>query len=206
MRRTRTDYDWRTRLERAFTQRIYLMEADRTDNGESYQFKMMGNSGKPYMITVQNGEDITCSCPDHGMWGNFCKHMMHLLIRVIGMPTELVCNHYYKQSNFRSGCETIHALDTWFARRESNLDDVGAQDEEVEGQVKRREIEEDDDCPICYEAFVDTKNEETVWCRAGCGKSVHQTCFLKWTQSLGQKYGGGKATGCVYCRTEWVWG
>lgn len=209
MKRTRTDYDWQSRLQRAFTQRIYLMESEAMENG-SFRFKMMGNTNKPYDISVANGEAISCSCPDHQMWGNFCKHMMHLLIRVIGMTREQVCDHYYKNENFVSGCETMHPLERWFARKESNLNAVGdmdeAEDVEIPGQVKRRPIEEDDDCPVCYEQFSDTANEPTVWCRAGCGKSVHQSCFLKWSQALGQKYGSHKALGCVYCRTEWMWG
>jgi hypothetical protein len=202
--RARTDYDWSSRIERAFTQRIYLMEAKNTGDN-SYRFKMMGNSGKPYDIHVTSGEAISCSCPDHQLWTNFCKHMMHLLIRVIGIPRETVFNHYYRDGNFVVGCETIHPVIGWFDRRETDANDLGEGDAEIPGQVKRKPIEDDDDCPVCYEPFGETKEEPTIWCRAGCGKSVHQSCFLKWSQALGKKYGSRKAVGCVYCRTEWVW-
>jgi hypothetical protein len=48
----RSDYDWRTRLQRAFTQRIYLLDVigpAANSNvpvlaNHKYQFKVMGNS------------------------------------------------------------------------------------------------------------------------------------------------------------------
>jgi hypothetical protein len=206
MRRGRDDYDWRSRLERAFTQRIYLMEAEEVEEN-SYRFKVMGNTGKPYDITIRNGEDISCTCPDHRVWNNFCKHLMLLLIRVIGIPQQDVFNHYYRDGNFTVGCETIHPVIAWFDRKENAANSMGELEEEPEipGQVKRKPIEDDDDCPVCYESFAETKDEQTNWCRAGCGKSVHQSCFLKWSQALGKKYGSRKTLGCVWCRTEWVW-
>ena len=207
--RASTDYDWSSRIERAFTQRIYLMDSGQLEDG-SFRFKMMGNSGKAYDIVAHLGEDISCSCPDHQVHHNFCKHIMHLLIRVIGIPRQTVFEHYYRNRNFAVGSETIHPCIAWFDRKKNNLDDVlpgePAVEEEIPGQVKRREIEEDDDCPVCYEAFADTAQEQTIWCRVGCGKSVHQSCFLKWSQSISRKYGGNKVVTCVYCRTEWVWG
>jgi len=202
--RPRREYDWDSRLERAFTQRIYLMDSRQLDD-KSFHFKMMGNSGKPYDISVASGEDISCTCPDHSMWGNLCKHIMHLLIRVMGLPRETVYHTYFRPNNFEVGSETIHFCMSWFARKESAANEVGEVEEEDAGHVKRRPIEDDDDCPVCYESFGDTKNEETIWCRAGCGKSVHQSCFLKWSQALTKEYGSRKTVGCVYCRTEWVW-
>ena len=203
----RNDYNWSSRIERSFTQRIYLMDAEMVGDN-SFRFKMMGNSGNPYDILVKNGELISCSCPDHQLWTNFCKHMMHLLIRVIGIPRQQVFNHYYRDGNFTVGCETILIVVDWFNRRESETHDVGEYDVEVDGQskMKMRPIEDEDDCGVCYEPFGETKEEPTIWCRTGCGKSVHQSCFLKWSQALRKKYGSHKSVGCVYCRTDWVWG
>lgn len=202
--RGKKEYDWDSRLERAFTQRIYLMESEQLED-DSFHFKMMGNSGKPYDISVKNGEDISCTCPDHSMWGKFCKHLMHLLIRVIGISRETVYENYFAESHFQVRCQTINSCLSWFARKENAANELREIQEDDVAHVKRRAIEDDDDCPVCYESFVDTKNEETIWCRAGCGKSVHQSCFLKWSQVSSKKYGARKSAGCVYCRTEWVW-
>jgi hypothetical protein len=154
-----------------------------------------------YDLSIQKGHDISCSCPDRQISGNFCKHLMHLLIRVIGMPSDQVCNHFYQHSNFQVRSETIHSCETWFALKESNV--RLKEDKAILGSVKQKEIEDDDDCPVCYEAFVETKKEPIIWCRAGCGKSVHKSCFLKWSQSIAKN--SNKSVGCVYCRTEWVW-
>jgi hypothetical protein len=118
--------------------------------------------------------------------------LMLLLIRVIGIPRERAYENFYRSQDFTVGPETIDAVVGWFDRKADagNADaELEENEPEIPGQVKRRPIEEDDDCPVCYEAFADTASEQTIWCRAGCGKSVHQSCFLKWSQALGQKYG-----------------
>ena len=41
------------------------------------------------------------------------------------------------------------------------------------GAVKRKELEEDEPCPICYETLACEDDRHLVWCHKGCGKSVH---------------------------------
>lgn len=38
----------------------------------------------------------------------------------------------------------------------------------------------DEDCPICTTAMVNTPQEELVWCKTSCGRSVHRECFDAW--------------------------
>ena len=59
----------------------------------------------------------------------------------------------------------------------------------------RKEISEDDCCPICLEDFGD---EALVWCKSQCGNSVHKTCFMKWFQKKSE-------ASCILCRASWVW-
>ncbi|CAG8529913.1 11162_t:CDS:2, partial [Diversispora eburnea] len=40
----------------------------------------------------------------------------------------------------------------------------------------------DDDCPVCYEPLNNQKI--LVWCEGGCGKNLHQDCFLKWESTF----------------------
>ena len=51
---------FRLRLGRAFTQRIYLLDVhgDATTRGD-FHFKVMGNSGEPYEVVVD--EEISCT-------------------------------------------------------------------------------------------------------------------------------------------------
>ncbi|KAF3038673.1 hypothetical protein E8E12_007437 [Didymella heteroderae] len=61
--------------------------------------------------------------------------------------------------------------------------------------VRRRAVA--DDCPICYEAM--RGDEGLVWCKAGCGQSVHGECMDAWKASL-----GGREVRCTMCRTPWT--
>lgn len=43
--------------------------------------------------------------------------------------------------------------------------------------MQRREIEEGDICPICYEEFSGANPAQLVHCRSGCGQNVHGKCM-----------------------------
>lgn len=59
----------------------------------------------------------------------------------------------------------------------------------------KRNVSEDDSCPICLEDF---GTEKTVWCKGQCGNSVHQSCFMKWVSKK-------QEAECILCRATWVW-
>ena len=54
-----------------------------------------------------------------------------------------------------------------------------------------------DECPICYEAMTE---EGLVWCKRGCGQSVHGECMDAWKASL---VAGGNLVRCTMCRGRW---
>ena len=183
------EYAWKSRMARAFTQRIYMIHDQSSMSSESeFHFKVMGNTDNAYDVVI-DGTAVSCSCPDHSGRGNFCKHLMFVLIRVIGMQSTDV-QHSYEGGQFDSSKSTLEHCVRFFANRQEALKMVRTEED------KRKPIEEDDECPICYEAFTD--KEATVWCKAACGKSIHQSCFAKWSKTSGR----GKAT-CVYCRSPW---
>lgn len=167
----------------------------------------MGNSGSAYDIRVDERR-VFCSCPDHASRGNLCKHLMFVLIRACKMPQQDIFRDYYSVNRFNSTEETLTKCQEFFQRREEGLegerfrpdpvDTKSAKEVAVRPTVERKEI--DDCCPICYEDFADTQNENTVWCRYGCGKSLHENCFLRWSQSQSMKR---QTVNCVYCRTQW---
>lgn len=65
--------------------------------------------------------------------------------------------------------------------------------------IRRRAI--DDSCPICYEDFLLRDQDQLVWCKSGCGRTVHKTCFDTWkTACLDRE----AAVTCVMCRTQWA--
>lgn len=202
--RGRYDYQWQSRLTRAYTQRIYLMpDAARMASDTEFHFDIMGSTETAYHVSIEGCNSVTpsgsvyCSCPDHTTRGNFCKHLMLLMTRVLRIPEAIVFEDYGQSADnrdFSSTPRTIEYCHRYFAA----LGDAKKL-LEIEEKEKRKPIEADDDCPICYESFAETKSEATVWCRGGCGKSVHTGCFSKWAERS-----RGDVPSCVYCRTQWV--
>ena len=177
------NWNWNSRLDRAFSQRIYVVGSEVLGDEEFY-FRMMGNSDRIYDITVCSNDELSCSCPDQQIRGNFCKHLLNLLIRVIRIPVNKVYQDYGELNNFVATDDTIERIKRYFEGRPLlETESVSSDDEdvvEVCDGIQQRPIEPDDDCPICCERFAETIEEPTVWCRVECGKSVHQSCFLKW--------------------------
>ncbi|MEW5298888.1 MAG: hypothetical protein WDW36_001962 [Sanguina aurantia] len=67
--------------------------------------------------------------------------------------------------------------------------------------VKRRTVEEEEPCPICYDGMAGAALEMLVWCRQGCGHNVHGKCMGVWADH--QVRSLGKELTCPMCRTEW---
>ncbi|XP_014562465.1 hypothetical protein COCVIDRAFT_10920 [Bipolaris victoriae FI3] len=58
-------------------------------------------------------------------------------------------------------------------------------------------------CAICLDALdaaSEAEEEETVWCKDGCGKSVHRVCFEVWEWHCAD---AGRDATCVLCRATW---
>jgi hypothetical protein len=71
--------------------------------------------------------------------------------------------------------------------------------------VTRRAVE--GNCAVCQEQMLvsrrgpnDDPPPPLVWCKDGCGRSVHEDCFETWREECIR---GGSAATCVMCRTLW---
>ncbi len=189
-----SNYQWQSRTSRALTQRIYLMhDQTRMGSDSEFHFKVMGTTDNAYDVVIEGdtaSNTVYCSCPDHSQRGNFCKHLIFIMIRVLGIPSHDIHTDY--EDCFDTSDLTIEACRRFFATREDALKMIAKEEE------KRKPIEDDDECPICYEGFKETAKEPTVWCKAACGKSTHTSCFLRWSRANGRN-----AVTCVYCRAPW---
>ncbi|KAH9862739.1 hypothetical protein J1614_010832 [Plenodomus biglobosus] len=67
--------------------------------------------------------------------------------------------------------------------------------------VHRRPL--DEECPICYDSAQLSTCEPTelVWCRSGCGRSIHKSCFGAWRTQCEKD---GRDLTCSICRTDWA--
>jgi len=67
---------------------------------------------------------------------------------------------------------------------------------QVVGGVNRKSLEDDADCPICFDTM--EPGSSLTYCRAACGTNFHSECIERW---LGQ---GKKSTAtCPNCRQSW---
>jgi hypothetical protein len=60
-----------------------------------------------------------------------------------------------------------------------------------------------EECSICYSDALMSLNIDTefVWCKGGCGKSMHTSCFEKWVATCAR---GGRTITCPNCLVQWV--
>jgi hypothetical protein len=197
------EYAFDSRVSRALSQRIYLIDstAPPEGSGEDFHFSIMGNSGIAYDIRIGT-KFISCSCPDHSANGNLCKHLLFVLIRLLKYTHNDVFKNYYmplvyedlKNNHFETQDDTLKRCAFYLENREK-----------LSKQNKKKL--EGADCPICLEELKDPASgpvvgkaggEPLLWCKAQCGNFVHQNCFLKWVE---KKDGAN----CVLCRAQWVW-
>lgn len=203
----RYEYAFDSRIDRALSQRIYLIDSKKMVNAAEkrvFEYQIMGNSGKAYNVVFAEKGPVSCSCPDHAVSQNLCKHLIFAMIRVLGDTRESVFKNYYMPLicpvdddlskivvPFKVTEETIGKCEYYIAHRE----EVAAESNE-----KRKEITQEDSCPICLEELLEDGKitELLLWCKGQCGNSVHQSCFMKWVNKK------SSAT-CVLCRSPWVW-
>ena len=164
---------WIDRYKRASEQRMYLIESSK--NGSDFQFFVMGNTDKQYKITI--GKKLSCTCPDCFHSHKFCKHLMLLTIRMLGLSDERVKTYLFTVSD-----RCIDACLNYFQRK------LQAETIVPEESGNRKPLDDELGCPICCEEL--TNSEEILCCRT-CGKNVHEDCFKKW-----------KKPTCVFCRSE----
>jgi hypothetical protein len=191
------EYAFDSRVSRALSQRIYLIDsiAPAEGSGEGFYFSIMGNSGTAYDIRI-GPKRVSCSCPDHSANKNLCKHLLFVLIRLLKYDHNTVFKNYYMPLVYED------LKDDHFAMQDDTLKKCAFYLENREKLSKKNKKKlEGADCPICLEELKDPSTsggEPLLWCKGQCGNFVHQNCFLKWVE---KKDGAN----CVLCRAQWVW-
>ena len=73
--------DERARRERAMTQPIFMIEFHLED--QAVRFDVLGTSKTVYQVTYPSSGALKCTCPDHVIHGNHCKHIFFITERVL---------------------------------------------------------------------------------------------------------------------------
>ena len=172
------------RIERCYTDNIYLIESVPPDPEEDTErkFVIMGHSGHVYNVTITNRPK--CTCPDFYLRHNRCKHIYFVLIRIMNIDN--VTDRYYSDDDLTDMFSNIQPV-------AQNLMYKGDEMENNEGKEVEQKFEKGDICPICLDPLENGK--ELDFCRYSCGKTIHSKCFSMWVKSKGSI--------CVFCRAQW---
>ena len=172
------------RIERCYTDNIYLIESVPPDPEEDTErkFVIMGHSGHVYNVTITNRPK--CTCPDFYLRHNRCKHIYFVLIRIMNIDN--VTDRYYSDDDLTDMFSNIPPI-------AQNLMYKGDEMENNEGKEVEQKFEKGDICPICLDPLENGK--ELDFCRYSCGKTIHSKCFSMWVKSKGSI--------CVFCRAQW---
>ena len=202
-----------TRIERARSQRLYLIQQDplvKEDNqhcgGSSCTFHVMGSTGNLYDVIIS--KIPKCNCPDHQK-GNLCKHILFVFIKIIGLDHE--SNLIYQNALLQSELDHIFltmeqkqkqrgtcimakkAVQNAFNKRKIGLD----QDEQ-DDTTKRKDLSENDECAICFDTM-DSQKEALTFCKSTCGTNFHKKCIDLWIVSK-----VSEQVCCPTCRQPWI--
>lgn len=213
------------RIERALTQRLYLIKTSEQTTchmhgGPSITFSVLGSTGNVYEVTLSKVPD--CSCPDHRK-GNLCKHLLFVALKVVGLPSSspLVYQSAYlteeleqifdllqkrmRLVGMRGGAGFVanEAVQEKFTAMEEKKAAAagGSSKEEIEedgGAVKRKDID-GSECPICFDDLGGAANvTQLTFCRAACGTNFHRDCMRMWTSQHTRN------PTCPACRQPWT--
>jgi len=136
----------------------------------------MGSKGTAYNVYLYP-EDQTCECKDFELRQQPCKHILFILYRELRL----------KQGHVISNEEYWKAATEHWSKKQKQMAECKAKGLQC-GQREYVGFE----CSICLEEM--QKDDQVVYCKQVCGKSVHAACFTKWTEHH-------HTSNCVYCRS-----
>jgi hypothetical protein len=168
------------RIERCYTDNIYLIESLPPEEDYERKYLIMGNSGHTYKVTITNKP--YCTCPDYRNRRNRCKHIYFVLIRI--MNIENYTDREFSDEELSEMFENIPHI----ARHLMYQGDNTAEQKEVSQKFDKGDV-----CPVCLNPLENGK--ELDYCKYSCGKTIHKKCFNMWEKSKGGI--------CVFCRGRW---
>lgn len=184
-----------TRKDRAFKEKIFLIEAIEPDEDQTElvrEYRVMGNSGNLYTVTIQ--ANPKCTCLDFRMRQNKCKHLYFILMRVMKVNDENKKTYTKKdlQTMFNNIPPITRNLMINKAIQTKYEKMCTIETTKTSTFVEQKPITETDLCPICLDSLL---GGELDYCKDYCGNSIHQKCFKMWCKQ--------NKPICVFCRGDW---
>ena len=179
-----------SRISRALSQKLFLIETIPTDLPHLKKFIVMGTTGNVYTVSIS--ESSKCSCPDFLKIEKGCKHVFFILLKVMQLPTHdrITFSKDELDSMFLNIPPITSSLilnDSLRKIYKERIFGINAN----ENLVEKKSI--DDICPICLDPLESSSALE--FCKFGCGKQIHSICFKMWAKK--------NQAICVFCRKKW---
>jgi len=216
-----------TRIDRALTQRLYLIQVQvqsatavastaSSTTSSSVTLSVLGSTGNVYEVTLS--KIPSCTCPDH-MKGNLCKHLLFVMLKVAGLRSndplvyqsayiteelETIIAQIQRRAAHLSGILANEAVRQ--KHQSNNNDDTEDQKESENKGVQRKPIEKGTECPICFDDVYEYVNDlrKLTYCQQTCGTNFHAECMKAWTGGHGRQHNKKKNPTCPACRQPWV--
>ncbi|KAG8674311.1 hypothetical protein FPOAC1_000276 [Fusarium poae] len=164
-------------LARALGETFYIIErlTCGTEDCPGEDFELVGSTGSTYTVNI--GKRLSCSCPQHSLGFQQCKHIVFIMKKVLNAPDHLL----YQQALISTELKSIFDSAPSFSA------------EPQEKPVQRRPIE--GNCPICFFKLDEKKKASIVWCSASCGHNFHMQCLKICARP--------KSVTCPVCCSDW---
>lgn len=175
----------RTRLERALSQRLYLIDVCKNSDTD-WLFQVEGSTGLIYDVNIN--DKLSCTCQDFITRCQICKHIYFIIARVLkNIP---IINDIGSEPNI-----CIFTLKGFISENFDNALNPRFHHRD-HSRLKFEKNSEDFSekmCSICYEDFVD---EDILVKCATCKHYFHNNCMAIWLKKA-------PTTSCVLCRSVW---
>ncbi|KAK1264734.1 hypothetical protein QJS04_geneDACA015665 [Acorus gramineus] len=187
------------RIARAHRDPLRLLH--RSDGGD--RFSILGATGNVYSVALS--ADPKCTCPDdHRRRPPVpCKHVLFVLLRVLGVPSDdpsilRLCSPLLRPCELARlaraptlpGVLAGPRVRERFHRAFSGAAAVAA----ASRRSPDRECGSTATCPVCLEEIAAASGIACGVCR----NEVHRACLLAWKRSRGRR-----GANCVMCRARW---
>ena len=167
---------------------------------------------KPFKVYI--GDNQRCSCGGGEGRGKLCAHLLYVMVKVLRVPetnplswqlslvdsevTNILAGRIGTTSRRNNRPARPHA----FLRRGSRSEAKPQGSDERPPTRKRKELEEEDVCPICQEYMTEEELEADAlcFCQDSCGSNFHTRCLRMYATHLRSEK---KKVLCPMCRGEW---
>ncbi|CAF0848286.1 unnamed protein product [Didymodactylos carnosus] len=204
----------RVRIERALSQRLYLIAQTHTSDDEiSREYKVLGQTGNVYDVVISRMP--TCNCPD-ALRNSLCKHILFVMHRVLkvhrkspllyqqALLTSELHDIFAKADSLHSAIDsnvlaeqTVREMYQRTTGKEGLVLDQASTTATIPTSDNRKPLDSQD-CPICFEQM--SEDEQLTYCTAYCGNNIHQVCIDKWKEA---KQRVKEDVTCPLCRAIW---